>query len=140
MATSTFSTGRIVRAGLLGAAVAAVSNAVLFYVGSALGWIDSSVQIPNADGPLTVIPVIVASILPLLIATGLFLLLVRFTRRPVLIFGLIAVVALVLSLFQPFSIPGVPPAMAWTFSAMHVVAAAVIFWALRGSVTPEATR
>lgn len=134
-----FSYSSIALAGLKAIVVAVVVNVVLFFAASAAGWIPTSVIIPNAGGPLTVVPVAIASAAPLVLATLLFMGLVRFTRRPALIFTVIAVVLTLASVFRPFSIPGVPLSMALVLNAMHVVAAGAITWFLTRSVLAPST-
>jgi hypothetical protein len=141
MITSSFSSGRIVRAGLLGILLAVVLNVALYYLFVALGYLDRTFIVnPESGQPVTAGAVAGATALPLLLATGLFWLLARFTRRPVLIFGSIVGVFLLGSLMGPFSIPNVPQEMAIALNVMHVVAAGVIFLALRRSVPVENQR
>ncbi|GAB3641669.1 DUF6069 family protein [Spirosoma arcticum] len=112
-------------AGLIAAAV----NAVLFYIGTATGAIPASLIIPNAGQPLTVIPVIVASFVPAIAAGLLLALLNRFTKRPLRIFNIIAIILLVLSFSSPFSIPNVPVGMVVILNLMHVVVAGAVLGA-----------
>lgn len=76
------------------------------------------------------LPVVLSSIMPAIVAAVFLALLVRFTRRPIGIFRVVAVVLLVLSFITPFTIPGAPAAMILTLLIMHVVAAAIIIWVL----------
>ncbi len=132
MKTSSYSS--IALAGLKAIAVAVVVNVVLFFAFSAAGMIPKSIVIPNAGGPLTATPVAISSTIPLVIATLLFMGLVRFTRRPALIFTILAGVVALASLASPFSIPGVPLGMVVALNVMHLVAAGSITWFLTKSV------
>ncbi len=106
--------------------VAAAINAVLFYIGTATGAIPADLIIPNAGQPLTIGPVIIASVVPVIVAGLLLALLNRFTKRPLRIFNVIAVVLLVLSFTSPFSIPNVPVGMIIILNLMHVVVAGAV--------------
>lgn len=103
--------------------VAAAINAVLFWVGSATGAVPADLIIPNAGQPLTIVPVIISSILPALVAGLVFFLLIRFTRNPLRIFNWVAAIVLILSFSSPFTIPNVPAGMAVVLELMHVVVA-----------------
>ncbi|MCU0492992.1 MAG: DUF6069 family protein [Chloroflexaceae bacterium] len=118
-------------AGPLGGLAAVVVNLALYFIAAPLGFIPQTVLVQPANQPVTFVPVIAATLMPTIVATLLFALLVRFTRRPVTIFRIIAAVVLVLSFAQPFvMLPDAPLAMAITLNLMHVVAAAGITWGL----------
>ena len=106
--------------------IAAVINAVLFYIGIATGAIPDTVIIPNAGQPLTIVPVLVASFAPAIVGGLVLALLNRFTKQPFRIFTVIAVIVLALSFFSPFSIPGAPIGMIVILELMHVVVVAVV--------------
>jgi len=55
-------------AGITAAAVSTIINAVLFFIFHALGWITDDIFV-QPDQPLTVVSVIIASIVPSLIAS-----------------------------------------------------------------------
>lgn len=115
----------MVWAGPLAGVAAAAANAVVFYVGVALGLVSESVGVANGE-PLAVSAVVISTLVPALFGTVLFAVLGRFTRRPVRIFRIVAAVVLVLSLVTPFTIPGITAGMILVLLLMHVVAAAVI--------------
>ncbi len=114
------------RLGFLAGLVAAAINTVLFFVGGAAGAVPQNVIIPNAGQPLTVIPVIISSILPSVVAGLVLALLNRFTKKPLLVFNIIAGVFLVLSFFSPLSIPGAPTNMIVLLNVMHAVVAGAV--------------
>ena len=118
--------GRLWWASLLAGLGAAVANVVVYLIASAAGAIPQTVLIPGMNMPITVVPVILNSFVPAILAGALLALLNRFARRPVRIFRIIAVVLLLLSFVNPFTIPGAPMAMILTLNFMHVVAAAII--------------
>ena len=118
--------GRLLACGVLAGVVAAALNAVVYLLASVLGAIPLDVEIPNTGGPLPLGAVLIFSFVPAILAAGLLALLGRFVRRPIRVFVALAVVAFVVSLYTPFSIPGVPVAMIVALEIMHAVAAVVI--------------
>jgi hypothetical protein len=127
--------GRLVRAGLLAALVAAATNAAVYLVATAAGAMPQDVVV-NGQGPITLPMVVTMSVLGAIGGTVVYALIGRFARRPVRVFRVVAAVALVLSFGGPFSIAGAPAAMIVTLLLMHVVAAAVVV----GSLTTLARR
>lgn len=109
--------------------IAATINAVLFYIGTATGAIPANLIIPNAGQPLFIVPVIAASFMPIIAAGLLLALLNRFTKQPLRIVNIIAVVFLMLSFAGPFSIPGVPVSMIAFLELMHIVVAVAVLTA-----------
>ena len=79
-------------------------------------------------------PTVVATIIPLVLATGVFMLLARFTKSPVRIFGFVTLAILLFSFFSPATIPGAPVPMVVGLNVMHIAAAVIIFFALRNTV------
>lgn len=118
--------GRLLWAGPLAAVSAAVANAVVYFVASALGAMPRDVVV-EGSGPITLEPVIFASVIGAVGAVVVFAIVSLLARRrPIWAFSIVAAVALVLSFYTPFTIPGAPVAMVATLLLMHVVAAVVI--------------
>lgn len=109
---------------------AALINAVVYLVARLVGAIPADVIVPNAGTPLTVGMVVFTSAVAAVAGALVYALVSRFARRPVRVFGVLAVVVLVLSFATPFSIPGAPLSMILAMEVMHVVAAGAIFFAL----------
>lgn len=116
---------RLAWVGPLAGVAAAAANVVVFYLGVALGLVSDTVSVSNGQ-PLTATAVVISSFIPAIAGAILFALLGRFTRRPVRIFRVVAVVVAVLSLVTPFTIPGITGGMVFVLLLMHVVAAVVI--------------
>ncbi len=117
---------RVLWAGPLAAVAAAVANAVVYFVASALGAMPQDVIVEDS-GPVTLEPVIFASVIGAVGAVVVFAIVALLVRqRPIRVFNVVATVALVLSFYTPFTIPGAPAAMVATLLLMHVVAAVVI--------------
>jgi hypothetical protein len=125
-------TGRIGRNGLLAIAVSLVANLILYYLALAIA---PSVGDFAMLGPINVVA---STILYLLVAIGAFILVNRYTSRPVRTYRIVAVIALLLSFIPPISaglggIPNIAPASTATvitFILMHIISAAVTVWAL----------
>ena len=118
--------GRLVPAGALALVVAAAANAIVYLVASSsLEAMPQDVD-ANGQGPITLPMVVVMSAAGAVAGTLVYALVGRFVRRPVRAFRLVAVIALVLSLAGPFTIPGAPAAMVAALLVMHVVAAGVV--------------
>ncbi len=117
---------RIWFSGILAALVSAVVNVILFFVGSAVGAFPSDVLIPGMGGtaaPMTVMPVAIMSVLPILVATLVYTVLSRFADSPNRWFNILAAVVFVVMLATPFTIPGAPMLMIIFLEVMHAVAA-----------------
>ena len=74
--------------------------------------------------------VAITSVVGAIAAAIIFAVIGLFARRPVRLFRIVSVVALVLSFAMPLTIPGAPFAMVLSLEVMHVVAWAVIVWLL----------
>ena len=118
--------GRLWWASLLAGVGAAAINAVIYVIASAAGAIPATVLVPGLNLPVTVVPVVLNSFVPAILAAIFLALLQRFARRPIRLFRIIAAVLLVLSFANPFTIPGAPIAMILVLDLMHIVAAAAI--------------
>lgn len=114
--------GAIWRNGLTAAVVAAVVNAVLFFVGAAMGAFPDTVLTPMGT-PITIVPVVLMSVLSILAGTLVYTILNRFTSNPNRWFIILAVIVLVLMTPGPFALPGAPPLMIVFLEIMHLVAA-----------------
>lgn len=121
--------GKVLSVAAVAGLIAALINAVLFYVGLSTGAIPGDLIIPNAGQPLSVVPVVLASIGPSVVAGIALALLNRFTKTPLRIFNIIAVIVFTLSFFSPFSIPNVPTGMVVILELMHVAVAGVVVYA-----------
>ncbi|MCX6046601.1 MAG: DUF6069 family protein [Chloroflexi bacterium] len=124
--------GAIWRNGLLAAGVAAVGNTILYVIGSATGNMPA-IMTPMGQ-PLTLFPVLLMSIVPLLLATLAYAILTRLTAtRANLIFRLVAALVFIGFLFGPVQLPGAPLGMIILLECMHVVAAGSILYFLTRS-------
>ena len=123
-----------IQAGFLAGVVSAVINTVLFFVFQAVGVLHNGVYVqPNQ--PLTVAPVIMASIVPSIIGSIVFFLIERFTNNGYRIFSILAITLAVLSLFSAFTVPvNVTLGYSLVLCVMHLVVAFVLVYFIGRSV------
>ncbi len=119
--TSKLSFKQIITAGLTAAVVAAVINAILFFVFHSLGTITDDIFVqPNQ--PLTIVPVIMASIVPSIVASLVFFLMEKYTNNGFRVFSIISILFMLASLAGPFmGIKGITTGYALVLCAMHIV-------------------
>ena len=116
---------RLLWAGPLAAISAAVANAAVYFVASALGAMPQDFVV-QGSGPITLAPVVFSSLIGAAGATLVSTVVALLSRRPIRTFRVVALVVLVLSFATPLTIPGAPLSMILTLELMHVVAAVVI--------------
>lgn len=112
---------QIMTAGAIAAGVSVVVNAILFLIAHSAGIITDTVFVqPNQ--PLTIVPVIMASIIPTLIGAMVFFLFEKYSDNGFKTFSVVAIVLLVLSLASPFmTVPDMPIGYGIVLDIMHVV-------------------
>lgn len=117
-------------AGLTAGVVSALINAVLFYGFHATGILSDLVYVrPNQ--PLTLAPVLMASLVPSLVGSLVFFLLEKFTSNGYRIFSILALTLAVLSLFSPFTVPvNVTLGYSLVLCVMHLVVAVVLVYVI----------
>jgi len=120
------------RNGLIAAIVAAVINAILFYIGAAAGGFPASVLTPMGV-PITVMPVIIATVLGIVVGTLGYAILSRFTTNPNRWFTIVAIVVLLLMVYNPFTLVGAPVLMIALLQIMHLVAGGAALYFLTRS-------
>lgn len=115
-------------AGLMAAAVATVINGILFYIFHASGIIVDTIFVqPNQ--PMTIVPIIISSILPSILASLVFFLFEKYTSNGFRIFRIVALVLMVLTFINPFvGIQGVTVGYALALNVMHVVVVAALLY------------
>lgn len=113
-------------AGLMAAFASTIVNGLLFYIFHAMGIIVDTIFIqPNQ--PMTIVPIIISSIVPTILAAIVFFLFEKYTNNGFKIFRIVSFVLLVLSFLNPFmAIQGVTIGYAIALNLMHVV----VVWAL----------
>lgn len=118
-------------AGILAALTAAVINAVLFFIFQAAGVFTADIEVQPGQS-LSVIPVIISSILPTLIASLVFFLIERYTQNGYKSFKILAVVLLLLSFLNPFlMIPNVTVMYGIILNVMHIVVVLALLYFIK---------
>lgn len=120
------SAGKIWLYGVIGTAVAAIANTVLYLIASATGNMPETVLVQPANQPITLLIVVGVSVMTGLVATLVFFLLARFSKNPLRIFYIIAVIILILMAVPSFTLPGAPIGMIVFLNIMHIVEAVVL--------------
>ncbi len=124
-----------VMAGLYAGVAAAAINALLFLFFRALGLITDDVMVQPGT-PMTVVPVIMSSIVPAVIAGIVYFLLDKYTSKGYRYFLILSVVLLLLSFANPFLlIPNVPLGYGIALDMMHVVLVLLLLYFLRRATT-----
>jgi hypothetical protein len=119
---------KIMTAALAAGSTAALINSVLFFLFRALGIITDDVFVQD-NQPLTVIPVILSSLVPSLLAGVAYYFLSRYTRNGYRIFSIVALVLLLLSFANPFvGIRGITVTMGIALNVMHIVVVACLLY------------
>ena len=77
-------------------------------------------------GPLPVLTPILAILIPGLLASIFFGLLLRFAQKPAIVFLSVSITALILSLGGPFDLPAATMQTKILLSGMHVISAGII--------------
>jgi hypothetical protein len=134
MTTVSTSTGRYPVTVILTAVIAVVANVVIYFIASALGAMPESVLVPPMNLPITIIPVIMATLMGTLGGAIVFALLTRFTKNPVRIFTVIAVLVVIAMGIPPFTLSGAPASMIVALNIMHIVAGVIVVTMLTRSV------
>lgn len=116
---------RLLWAGPLAAVAAIAANAVVYFVAYGFGAMPRDVVI-EGSGPVTLAPVVFATLIGAVGAVVVFAVIALLVRRPIRPFLIVASVALVLSFATPLTIAGAPLSMILALELMHVVAAIVI--------------
>ncbi len=124
---------QVMIAALTAAAVSAVINSILFFVFHSIGWITDDV-FTQPGQPLTIVPVIMASIMPSLVAALVFFLLEKYTNSGFRIFSIISIVLMLLSLGGPFGgIQNAPLNYSLSLVPMHFVVPLVLLFFINRS-------
>jgi len=129
---------RLPLAGLAGAGLAAAGNLAVFGVARAAGVSLMGQFDPKAPpAALPIAMVVIASVVPALVATAALAVMNRLMRKPARVFAAIAAVFGLLSMGGPATLQGADGATKATLALMHVVAAAAIATALLRGARPK---
>ncbi|MFT5194028.1 MAG: hypothetical protein ACI9EW_001263 [Cellvibrionaceae bacterium] len=119
------SMGSTIVAGLIGGGIAAAINLVIYFIVGPL----NVAQAGGPIAPITLIPILIASIVAAIFAAVFLWLLRRFTGNGTRIFQIVGVIFLLLSLAGPLT-SAETTGIALSLSLMHVVTGGAIIWSL----------
>ncbi len=108
---------------------APAANVIVYVIAAALGVLPDSVLVGPMEQPITVIPVIMASLMGAIAGIGVYSVLLRFNKQSRRLFIRLSVIVLVLALIPTLFISA-PVGMILALNIMHFVAAAAIVGAL----------
>jgi hypothetical protein len=124
MSAQSVANQRLLPSAVLAALIGAVLNSVVFF--TATSALNLQLLAPNPQtneiAPITIIMVIMASVIPAFVGTGLLWALGRFTSRPFTIFIVASVLFTLVSFGGPFSLP-IEIGGKLTLSLMHIIEA-----------------
>ena len=123
-----FSIRRLLWAGPLVTLLAVLKNLLFYAVTKAFGqqYIMPLVGSSSNLGPMPILMPVVVTLVPGLLATIFFGLLIRFSRSPVIVFLSVCVAALILSFGGPFYLPAATLATKLLLCSMNLIAGVII--------------
>lgn len=120
---------QIMGAILFAALSSAVINAIIFFIFRGLGIFDETIIDPSSKATLTIVPVLISSIIPSIIAGLVFFLFEKYSKNGFKFFTILSIILVLLSLMSPFKIPNVAMGFVVGLNLMHlVVAGNVLFF------------
>jgi len=109
-----------IKAGAFTALASAAINAVLFFIFHAVGVFTDDIFLQE-NQPLTVVPILISSIVPTMIASIVFFLIEKYSNNGFSIFRIVSIVLLIISFINPFvGIKGVTVTYALALNLMHI--------------------
>lgn len=127
-----------VKAGALAALTATIINSIIFLIFHSSGVITDNIFIQPGK-PLSVIPVIISSIAPTIIAAMIFFLMEKYLKHGFKVFRSAAIVLLVLSFVNPFiAIEGINISYGLVLCLMHIVVVAALLYSISKEMQPKA--
>ena len=118
---------KIMLLSVIAGGISIVLNGIIYFAGKAAGAFPETVLLGEGGAPLTILPVIISSLVPSIIAGLVMGLINRFSSKPFKVFSIITAVLLPLSFINPFMIPNAPVIMAILLNVMHVVVAGNLY-------------
>ena len=104
---------------------ASVANAIVYFIASALGAIPETVLVGPTSQPITLLPVVSATMMGAVAGIVVYAGLLRFTQQPKRIFRIMAAVVLLVAIAPTLTL-GAPATMVIALNVMHVVAGVII--------------
>jgi len=118
----------IITAAAVAGVFSALINSILYFIFHAAGAILDNVYVQE-NQPLTLLPVLISSFIPSLLAGVVFYLFCRYTRNGFRYFFLLAIILLLVSFANPFmAIKNIPLSMGIALNVMHIVVVASLLY------------
>lgn len=120
-------------ASLIAGILAALTNSILFFIFQKATIITDDIFVgPNM--PMSVLPIIITSVMPTIIAGFVFFLLEKYTNNGFKIFTILSIIILIFSFSNPFiMIPGVTLSYGLALCVMHIVVVAFLLYFINRS-------
>lgn len=120
---------KLLKSGLIAGLVAAAINVILYFIAKSLGIINDAILLPTGT-PLLLLPVIISSILPGIVAALVLWGIAKKSENPFKIFKFAGVLFLLLSLIGPVAMPNLAIEFKIVLSLMHIIAGGFIIYFL----------
>ncbi len=120
----------LLKSGITAGLVAAAINSILYFISKGLGIINDAVLLPNGT-PLLLVPVVISSILPGIVAALVLWGIAKKADNPARIFTFVGGLFLLLSLIGPVAMPNLTIGFKIVLSLMHLIAGSFIIYFLR---------
>jgi len=128
------SIGQTLKAGLLTAAAAAITNVIIFFIFKSAGIFTDTILM-DGKSPLTAVLVLIASIVPTLIASLVFFLFEKFSSKGYRNFSILSAAIVIFSLYPPFTIPSITIGFALGLDVMHLTVVFYLLYFLKKAIT-----
>lgn len=118
-------TRKALKATVVAASLSIAINVLLFYFFTYKTWLNPMLKTGENESiqELTAMVIIVASAIPMIVGSLIYLILVKYTNNPKWIYWTMALLMMFLSFINPFMIPGVEVSSAISLNIMHIVCA-----------------
>lgn len=119
----------LLNSGLIAGMIVAAINVIIYTLFKRLGIINNEILLPNGK-PLLLLPVVISSILPAIVAAVVLWGISKKSANPVKVFTFVGVLLLLFSLIGPVAMPNLTIGFKIALLLMHVIASSVIIYIL----------
>ncbi len=122
----------LLKSGIIAGLIVATINIILYYIAKSLGIVNDEIILPNGS-PLQLLPVVISSILPGIVAALVLWGISKISKNPVKIFTLVGLGFLLVTMIGPVATPNLTVGFKIVLSLMHFIAGGFIIYFLRRS-------
>ena len=119
----------LLKTGLIAGVVVAVINVIIYVISKKAGIISDDILL-SGGVPLSMVPVVISSVLPGVVASLLLWGISKYSGNPIRVFSVIGWAFLIVSMVGPFSAAGLPMGMRISLALMHLAAGVTIIYLL----------